>query len=125
MVERDTARSIALALPHVTDDGERLAVSGRQFAWAYSERIHHKEPKTVRPDVLVVLTASLDDKEAFLSGEPDLFFTTDHYKGYPAVLVRLDMIDEQRLAELLTDAHATAVAKGAPKRRQQKADRLT
>jgi len=52
--------------------------------------------------------ADTDDKEAYLRGEPDLFFTTDHYVGYGAIIVRLDMIREARLGELLREAWAAA-----------------
>lgn len=32
---------------------------------------------------------SLDDKDALLAAHPELYFTTDHYNGYPSVLARL------------------------------------
>jgi hypothetical protein len=48
--------------------------------------------------------ADADDKEAYLLGEPEIFFTTDHYIGYGSVIVRLEAIDEARLVELLGEA---------------------
>lgn len=36
--------------------------------------------------------------------EPDTFFTTPHFDGYPAVLVRLDAIGEAELEELAVEA---------------------
>src|SRR3954470_9476139 len=56
------------------------------------------------PDALVVRTIDLADAEALLKGRPDVFFTTPHYDGYPAVLVRLDAVDRELLAELIEDA---------------------
>ncbi|MDP8908687.1 MAG: hypothetical protein M3N47_06125, partial [Chloroflexota bacterium] len=50
-----------------------------------------------------------DDKQAMLAGEPETFFTTDHYDGYPAVIVRLAENDSGELTVLLTDAHAAAI----------------
>jgi hypothetical protein len=44
------------------------------------------------------------DAEALLKGEPDVFFITPHYDGYPAVLVRLEAVDPAQLAELIEDA---------------------
>ncbi|MGC4191679.1 MAG: hypothetical protein QM589_11055 [Thermomicrobiales bacterium] len=125
MVGEDTVRSIALALPGTIEDDLRFTVGGRDFAWQYPERVHPKKPRVPRRDILVVLTASLDDKEALLAGEPEICFTTDHYNGYPAVLVRLEAIDEARLAELLAEAHAAAIAKGPPKARRPSAPRPT
>lgn len=55
------------------------------------------------PDVIVVLV-DLDEKQALLRAEPDVFFTTPHYDGYPAMLVRLSAIDDDELAEVLEDS---------------------
>jgi hypothetical protein len=43
-------------------------------------------------------------KEALLADDPEVYFTTPHFDGYPAVLVRLDVIDEQELEELVVEA---------------------
>jgi hypothetical protein len=56
------------------------------------------------PDALVMRVIDLADREALLKGQPDVFFTTPHYDGYPAVLVRLDVVDPEQLAELIEDA---------------------
>jgi hypothetical protein len=74
-----------------------------------------------RLDIFVIRVADEDDKQALLAGEPDVFFTTAHYDGYPAVMVRLEEIDEARLGELLTDARAAAIAKNtAPRKRTRR-----
>ena len=44
------------------------------------------------------------EKQALLLGEPDLFFTTPAYDGWPLVMLRLAAVDVERLAELVTDA---------------------
>jgi hypothetical protein len=56
------------------------------------------------PDALVIKVADLDDKEALLRGDPDTYFTTPHYEGSSHVLVRLEAIDEDELADLIEDA---------------------
>lgn len=43
-------------------------------------------------------------KEALLADDPAVFFTTPHFDGYPAVLVRLDEIEVDELAELVEEA---------------------
>jgi hypothetical protein len=56
------------------------------------------------PDALVVRVVDLADREALLQGRPDVYFSTPHYDGHPYLLVRLDAVDPQELAELLEDA---------------------
>jgi len=56
------------------------------------------------PDALVLRVIDMGEREALLQGDPDVFFTTPHYDGYPYVLARLDKIDPVELAELLEDA---------------------
>jgi len=56
------------------------------------------------PDALVVRTIDLVDRDALVKGAPDVFFTTPHYDNYPAVLVRMDRVDREQLAELIEDA---------------------
>jgi hypothetical protein len=56
------------------------------------------------PDALVVRVIDLADRDALVKGEPDVCFITPHYDGYPAVLVRLEVIGPAMLAELIEDA---------------------
>jgi hypothetical protein len=56
------------------------------------------------PDALVVRVIDVGDQQALLQGNPDVFFTTPHYDGYPYVLVRLEAVDHAELAELIEDA---------------------
>src|SRR3954471_17857340 len=53
------------------------------------------------PDALVMRVSDLGEREALLQGQPDAFFATPHYDGYPYVLVRLDAVDPAELAELI------------------------
>jgi hypothetical protein len=54
--------------------------------------------------VLVLWCESLEEKEFFIEGDPEKFFTTPHYDGHPQVLVRLGAIDREELAELLAES---------------------
>lgn len=56
------------------------------------------------PDALVLRITDLGEREALLQGQPDVFFTTPHYDGYPYVLVRLEAVDPVELGELLEEA---------------------
>ncbi len=64
------------------------------------------------PDALVLRVVDLADAEALVRGQPDVFFSTPHYDGWPYVLVRLEAVEREQLAELLEDAWRTL----APKR---------
>ena len=60
----------------------------------------------LRPEVddpgLVVRVDPME-RDFQMQAEPDTFFVTPHYDGYPAVLVRLASIDRENLRELLTE----------------------
>jgi hypothetical protein len=100
----DTVRRLALALPEATDAsrGEQLVfeVEGRGFAWSYLARDAPKRPRVLRPEVLAV-RCELARKELLIEAAPGVFFDDEHYRGFPAVLVRLAAVDEGELAALL------------------------
>jgi hypothetical protein len=104
MPTADTVRRLALALPEAVDNsaGERLAfeVEGKGFAWTYLARDHPKKPRVAHPDVLAI-RCELPRKELLIEAAPHVFFDDDHYRGFPAVLARLPLIDEAELAALL------------------------
>lgn len=54
-------------------------------------------------------------KQALLAEAPDVYFTTPHFDGYPAILVRLDAITVDDLEELVTEAWLTRVPKRVAK----------
>jgi hypothetical protein len=43
----------------------------------------------------------MEEKEMLMELEPDIFFETDHYKGWPAVLARLSRMDSDMLRHRL------------------------
>jgi hypothetical protein len=110
MADQEDVRRIALALPDTTEGEDHFAFSvlnqGKQkgFVWAWNERIAPKQPKVPRADVLAVRVAGQWDKEALLASDGEKFFTEPHYNGFPAVLVRLPLIDQDELEELIVDA---------------------
>jgi len=63
------------------------------------------------PDALVIRVPDMEDKEAMLEGDPDVYFTTPHYDGYPFVLVRLEAINKDELTGLIEDAWRTRATK--------------
>ena len=106
MADDADVRRLALALPHVEEidcAGFDFRVGGRGFVWSYPEYLPGK-PRRIRTDVAVLYVGDEAEKQALLLGEPDIFFTAPEYRGWPAVLVRLAQVDDERLAELVTDA---------------------
>ena len=105
MADWRTVRALALALPDAEEEpGERPAfrVRGKLFAWRARER--DGGGLAVRVD--------RDEKELLLESNPDVYFETPHYRGYPAVLIRLEKIERRELAERIEDAWLSR----APKR---------
>jgi len=107
MVEAADVRRIILNLPEVSagPESDRLsfAVAGKPIAWTFLERLQPKAPRQPRLDILVVRCA-IERKEMLIEAAPDTYFDDDHYRGYPAVLVRLAAIAEADLEALLRQA---------------------
>ena len=106
MADADDVRRLALALPHVEEidcDGFDFRVSGSGFVWSYPEYQRGK-PRVIRTDIAVLYVGDESEKQALLLGEPDLFFTDPGYEGWPLVMLRLEAVDLDRLAELVFDA---------------------
>jgi hypothetical protein len=60
----------------------------------------------------------LDEKDLLLHSRPDVFFTTPHFNGYPAVLTRFPLLaalDRDELHELLVDAWLSRAQKRVAK----------
>jgi hypothetical protein len=107
----DDVRRLALAMPQAD---ERVARDMRQ--WRVKEKLFVWERPLRRSDlealgdsapsgpILGARVEHLVAKDALLADEPDVFFTTPHFDGYPAVLVRLERIGLEDLEELIVEA---------------------
>ncbi|HET6696039.1 MAG TPA: MmcQ/YjbR family DNA-binding protein [Gaiellaceae bacterium] len=112
---------IALSLPQVTkevsDDGRpTYLVHGKLFCLHRSRRRDAVDPETGErlDDVLMFRVADLDVKELMLADARGVFFTTPHFKGYPAVLMRipgLAGIEREELRDLVVEAWLTRAQK--------------
>lgn len=106
LADAGDVRRLALALPGVAEiesEGFDFRVAGKGFVWSYPERQAGRR-RVVRTDVAVLFVGDEAEKQALLLGEPELFFTTSGYDGWPLVMLRLDCLDVDRLTELITDA---------------------
>jgi hypothetical protein len=116
MASWDDVATIALALPEVAEEpsyGDRAwKVRKKTFAWERPlrkkevEELGGFEPEGAAPtgEILGVRVADEEAKQALLSSEPDVYFATSHFDGYPAVLIRLDRISRAELEETLIEA---------------------
>jgi hypothetical protein len=115
---------LALALPQATkelsEDGRPIyKVHGKLFCFHRGRRPDAVDEHGERlADVLMFRVADLDVKELLLSDSRGLYFTTPHFKGYSAVLVRipdLERLDQDELADLVAEAWLTRAQKRVAK----------
>ena len=107
----DDVQRFALALPETS---ERVSRGTRQ--WLVKDKLVVWERPLRQADfealgdsapdgpILGARVEHLVAKEALLADDPDVYFTTPHFDGYPAVLVRLDRIAAEDLEELIVEA---------------------
>ncbi len=116
---------LALTMPDVTKgtDAEgrpSYNVHGKVFSWHREPRPDALDPATGKrlEDVLVLWVDSLDEKELLVTDARGIFFTTPHWKGYRAVLMRipdLARLDREELRGLVEDAWLSRAPKRAAK----------
>ena len=116
---------LALSLPETTkelsDDGRpAYLVHGKLFCLHRGRRRDAVDPETGErlSDVLMFRVADLDVKELILADDRGLFFTTPHFNGYPAVLLRipdLARIDREELEDMVVEAWLTRAQKRVAK----------
>jgi hypothetical protein len=118
MLNHPAIRRLAAALPDAVDASkpEQLVfrAAGALIAWSALKRVDPKKPRVPCLEILAV-RCPIERKEMLIEAAPDIYFDDDHCRGYPAVLVRLDAVEEADLAALMADACAWAASK--PKRK--------
>lgn len=116
---------LALSLPRATrelsEDGRpAYHVHGKLFCFHRSRRKDAVDEHTgaVLDDVLMFRVADVGVKELLLADERGIYFTTPHFNGYPAVLMRipdLARIDREELYDLVAEAWLTRAQKRVAK----------
>jgi hypothetical protein len=111
MATWDDVRRIALSLPEAQEqplhDLRSWRVRNKLFMW---ERPLRKSDLRALGDtapkgpILGARVEHLGAKEALIADNPDVYFTTPHFDGNPAVLVQLDNIAADELEELVVEA---------------------
>jgi hypothetical protein len=107
----DDVRRIALSLPETSErlsrDRPQWRVKDKLFVWERPLRRSDLEALGDGAPTGPILGARVEHlvaKEALLANDAGVFFTTPHFDGYPAVLVRLDQIDLEGLDEVIVEA---------------------
>jgi hypothetical protein len=98
--------------PHEWRVGKKLIAWERPLRKSDREALAALGIEPPEGDILGVRVADEGVKFALIADEPAVYFTTSHFDGYPAVLVKLAEIDELGLRELIVEAWLTQ----APKR---------
>jgi hypothetical protein len=114
--------ALAMAMPGTvreeSEDGRpSYLVNGKMYCFHRSRRPDAVDPETGDrlADVLMFRVADLEEKELILADPSGPFFTTPHFNGYPAVLLRirdLKRLSRAELRDVVVDAWLTR----APKR---------
>ncbi len=122
MATWDDVRRLALALPETS---ERISRENTQ--WTVKDKLFVWQRPLRKPDLAAlgdsaphgpILGARVEHelaKQALIEDNPDVFFTTPHFDGYPAILVQLEKIGAEDLREVVTEAWLVR----APKRLAQ------
>jgi hypothetical protein len=107
----DDVRRRALAMPEATE-----VVSRGNTQWRVKDKLFVWERPLRRSDLAALGDAAPDGpilgarvehlvaKDAMIASDPELFFTTPHFDGYPAVLVKLEQIGPADLDEVIVEA---------------------
>jgi len=118
----DDVRQIALGLPETSEQVSRGSAAWRVrdkgFVW--ERPLRRADFEALGDDaptgpILGARVEHLGAKEALLADDPAVYFTTPHFDGYPAILVRLEEISLEDLEELIVEAWLAR----APKRLAQ------
>lgn len=111
MATWDDVRRLALALPETDEAVARglrnWRIRDRAFVWERPLRRADLQALGDAAPTGPILGAQVEHlvaKDALLAHDPDVFFTTPHFDGYPAVLIRLDAIAVDDLDEVVVEA---------------------
>ena len=97
MADWKTVRALALGLPEAEEDASgrrRYRIRGKLFAWEARERDGGG----------LAVRVEREEKQLILDADTDVYFTSPHYNGYPAVQIRVERVHPDELAQRLEDA---------------------
>jgi hypothetical protein len=113
-----TVSRLALALPDVVEAKGKEGllqwlVDDKLLAW--DRPLRRSDLEALGDDApkgaILCVFVDLETKDLLVTQRPTIYFTTPHFRGYPAVLVRLAKISTGELKSLLAEGHAARRAK--------------
>lgn len=111
MANWDDVRRLVLALPETSETVSHGSlfwrVRDKGFVWERPLRTADLRALGDAAPTGPILGARVEHlvaKEALLADDPGVFFTTPHFDGFAAVLVRLEQIAPQDLEEVVVEA---------------------
>ena len=111
MASWEDVSRIALSLPESSEqplhDLRSWRVRDKLFVW--ERPLRRSDLRALGDDaptgpILGARVEHLLAKDALIADDPDVFFTTPHFDGFPAVLVQLDRIPLDELEEMIVEA---------------------
>jgi hypothetical protein len=115
----DTVRELGFRLPGVQEStafGAPALKVGKQLLTCIPTN------RSAEPQSLLV-RVDFHDRNEMLSADPDLYYVTDHYVGYSAVLVRFSRLTPDKLRDLLLMAHRFVIRENLSKTSGRKRER--
>lgn len=104
MIDYETVRENALALPNVEDGlsygSPALKVGGKNLFVRWREDLD-----------AIVLRTTFEERDELMSADPDVYFITDHYLNYEYVLVNLKTVTREALTDMIRRSYALASEK--------------
>ena len=111
MATWEDVERIALSLPETTTaisrENRHWRVKDKSFVWERPLRrtdLQHLGDAAPDGPILGARVEHEGAKRALIESNPDIYFTTPHFDGYPAILARLEPLGEEELTELITEA---------------------
>ena len=111
MADWEDVRRAATALTEVSEGTSygSLAWSVRKKGFVWERPLRGTDIAALGPaapdgPILGARVADVGVKEALIADDPEVFFTTPHFDGYPAVLIRLERIGVAELNEVIVEA---------------------
>lgn len=103
MIDLAAIRAMIAKLPGAHEE-KSYGTPGFKVKKKLFARLHQSE------DAIVVLLDSVQEQQDLIARDPVIYYITDHYNGYPAVLVR-PIIDDDAFFSLLEHAWRRVVGK--------------
>jgi hypothetical protein len=67
-------------------------------------RVRRKPLVRMKDAETLVFMCAIEEKEMLMEAAPEIYYETDHYKGWPALLIRLAAISDEELGHRIETA---------------------